>query len=175
MAEAAAAAAESTGARKAAAAASATSGPYIDPKHHQLLIGQSHRFRSEIDRLKRLDEQRAASLREAQEAAAASAARASAAESRRDAAESMTIRLMALNKSLLDHYQHALTRRDEQRATRQMAVLVRPIFMHVHPCSHHIPHTACVPRTTRFFFCFFLLYTPYTELRMNARVVVMNG
>ena len=32
------------------------SGPYIDPKHHQLLIGQSHRFRAEIDRLKRLDE-----------------------------------------------------------------------------------------------------------------------
>jgi hypothetical protein len=30
--------------------------PYIDPKHHQLLIGQSHRFRAEIDRLKRLDE-----------------------------------------------------------------------------------------------------------------------
>jgi hypothetical protein len=45
---------------------------------------------------------------------------AAAAESRRDASESMTIRLMALNKSLLDHYQTALTRRDEQRATRQM-------------------------------------------------------
>lgn len=31
----------------------------------------------------------------------------------------------ALNKSLLDHYQAALTRRDEQRATKQMAVLER--------------------------------------------------
>ena len=28
----------------------------VDPAHHQLLIGQSHRFRAEIDRLKRLDE-----------------------------------------------------------------------------------------------------------------------
>lgn len=87
VAEAAAMSAAATSARSQAAAAAAASsgaggsqsggggggggGPYIDPKHHQLLIGQSHRFRAEVDRLKRLDEERAGSLREAQEAAAA--------------------------------------------------------------------------------------------------------
>ena len=52
---------------------------------------------------------RAEALQEAQAVAAAASAQAAAAESRRDASEAMTIRLMALNKSLLDHYQRALT------------------------------------------------------------------
>lgn len=57
--------------------------------------------------------------------ASAASARAAAAESRRDAAESLTIRLMSLNKSLLDHYQRALAGRDERRATQAMAALER--------------------------------------------------
>ena len=99
---------------KASAAIAAPSAPGqnrdrgIDPAHHALLVGQSHRNRAEIERLTRLYDERGEQLRElTEELKGERDARADAEEKAR-AAEATTLRLMSLNKNLLDSCQKLL-------------------------------------------------------------------
>jgi len=82
--------------------------PGIDPTHHALLVGQSHRNRAEIERLTRLYDERGEQLEALRsELRGESDARAEA-EDKARAAEATTLRLMSLNKNLLDSYQKLL-------------------------------------------------------------------
>ena len=99
---------------KASAAIAAPSAPGrdrdrgIDPAHHALLVGQSHRNRAEIERLTRLYDERGEQLRELTEELKGERDARADAEGKARAAEATTLRLMSLNKNLLDSYQKLL-------------------------------------------------------------------
>jgi len=99
---------------KASAAIAAPSAPGqnrdrgIDPAHHALLVGQSHRNRAEIERLTRLYDERGEQLRELTEKLKGERDARADAEEKARAAEATTLRLMSLNKNLLDSYQKLL-------------------------------------------------------------------
>ena len=80
----------------------------IDPGHHALLVGQSHRNRAEIDRLTRLYDERGEQLESLRGELKAECDARAEAETRARAAEATTVRLMSLNKNLLDSYQKLL-------------------------------------------------------------------
>lgn len=80
----------------------------IDPGHHALLVGQSHRNRAEIDRLTRLYDERGEQLESLRGELKAECDARAEAETRASAAEATTVRLMSLNKNLLDSYQKLL-------------------------------------------------------------------
>lgn len=80
----------------------------IDPGHHALLVGQSHRNRAEIDRLTRLYDERGEQLESLRGELKSECDARAEAETRANAAEATTVRLMSLNKNLLDSYQKLL-------------------------------------------------------------------
>jgi len=80
----------------------------IDPAHHALLLGQSHRNRAEIERLQRLYDERGEQLRELTKELKGECDARAEAEDKARAAEATTLRLMSLNKNLLDSYQKLL-------------------------------------------------------------------
>ena len=80
----------------------------IDPAHHALLLGQSHRNRAEIERLQRLYDDRGEQLRELTKELKGECDARAEAEDKARAAEATTLRLMSLNKNLLDSYQKLL-------------------------------------------------------------------
>ena len=80
----------------------------IDPAHHALLLGQSHRNRAEIERLQRLYDERGEQLRELTKELKGECDARAGAEDKARAAEATTLRLMSLNKNLLDSYQKLL-------------------------------------------------------------------
>ena len=80
----------------------------IDPGHHALLVGQSHRNRAEIDRLTRLYDERGEQLESLRGELKSECDARAEAETRARAAEATTVRLMSLNKNLLDSYQKLL-------------------------------------------------------------------
>ena len=85
-----------------------TPGAGIDPGHHALLVGQSHRNRAEIDRLTRLYDERGEQLESLRGELRSECDARAEAETRARAAEATTVRLMSLNKNLLDSYQKLL-------------------------------------------------------------------
>ena len=80
----------------------------IDPAHHALLLGQSHRNCAEIERLQRLYDERGEQLRELTKELKGECDARAEAEDKARAAEATTLRLMSLNKNLLDSYQKLL-------------------------------------------------------------------
>jgi hypothetical protein len=72
------------------------------------LVGQSHRNRAEIDRLTRLYDERGEQLESLRGELKAECDARAEAETRANSAEATTVRLMSLNKNLLDSYQKLL-------------------------------------------------------------------
>jgi hypothetical protein len=132
-----------------------TPGAGIDPGHHALLVGQSHRNRAEIDRLTRLYDERGEHLESLRGELKAECDARAEAETRANSAEATTVRLMSLNKNLLDSYQKLLD--DKANA----AVAAKPPGLKTTekfsgsfsgsaaPRDHHLSHLPRVARLAR--------------------------